>query len=224
MFVIVTRRSGFAAQWQAVFEKHGEAILRLESMMQLESRLHMGGVKLAVIDFALDGSSDPATLRRLRQQGAAVRLLAAGTTFTPQAELATLAAGVVAACDLGLRHEEMVRIVDVVLQGGIWISRAGIPLLVGKLQSLTPRPAAITPVSSRSRSLEALTPREREVAEMVSQGASNKTIGEALDISDRTVKSHLTTIFGKLGITDRLQLALHMTSSKKDAPSMPPTA
>jgi len=222
MFVIVTRRSGFVAQWQAAFEKHGEAILRLENMVQLESRLHMGGVRLAVIDFALDGSSDPATLRRLRQQGATVRLLAAGVTFTPQAELATLAAGVVAACDLSLRHEELVRIVDVVLQGGIWISRAGIPLLVGKLQSLTPRPAAITPASAKSGALEALTPREREVAEMVSQGASNKAIGQALDISDRTVKSHLTTIFGKLGITDRLQLALHMTSRKENAAATPP--
>jgi len=218
MFVIVTRRPGFATQWESAFARHDRPFMRLESIVQLESRLRVGNVRLAVIDFELPGSSDQTTLRRLHQQASGVRFLAAGVSFTPQSELSVLAAGMAAACDKNLRPEELIRIVDVVLQGGIWISRAGIPLLVGKLQGLAVRPVAV-PANSHATPLVSLTPREREVAEMVGQGASNKRIAQALDISDRTVKSHLTTIFGKLGIADRLQLALQITGRKGDTES-----
>jgi DNA-binding NarL/FixJ family response regulator len=53
-----------------------------------------------------------------------------------------------------------------------------------------------------------LTSREREVATLVGQGASNKQIAHRLTISIKTVKAHLTNIFKKLGVTTRLQLAL----------------
>jgi DNA-binding NarL/FixJ family response regulator len=56
-----------------------------------------------------------------------------------------------------------------------------------------------------------LTERQREVAMLVGKGASNKKIANQLDITDRTVKAHLGTIFEKLGVKDRLQLALYVT-------------
>ncbi len=53
-----------------------------------------------------------------------------------------------------------------------------------------------------------LTPREREVAELVSKGMKNREIGEALGIATGTVKIHLMHIFEKTGIRDRFELAL----------------
>jgi DNA-binding NarL/FixJ family response regulator len=58
---------------------------------------------------------------------------------------------------------------------------------------------------------EALTPREREVLELVAGGLSNKAIAGALGVSDETVKFHLSSIFGKLGAsnrTDAVRIAL----------------
>jgi DNA-binding NarL/FixJ family response regulator len=55
-----------------------------------------------------------------------------------------------------------------------------------------------------------LTTREREVAELIAGGASNKDIAERLGITERTVKAHLTSVFQKLGLTSRLQLAVRM--------------
>jgi two-component system, NarL family, nitrate/nitrite response regulator NarL len=216
LFVIVTRRTGFGLQWEAVFARRNHQVLRLDGPAQLESCLGAGTVQLAVIDFDQPGYGDPELIRRLHRQSGTARLIAAGITFTPQAELAALASGVVAACDQTLRHDELTRIVDVVMQGGIWISRTGIPLLVGKLQGLSPR-ASTAP---KSDPMALLSPREREVAEMVGRGASNKTIGDALAISDRTVKSHLTTIFGKLNVPDRLQLALYVTGNGRSGDSV----
>lgn len=56
--------------------------------------------------------------------------------------------------------------------------------------------------------LNKLTGREKEVAIEVSHGLSNKEIARVLNITDRTVKAHLTSIFERLGAKDRLQVAL----------------
>jgi DNA-binding NarL/FixJ family response regulator len=55
---------------------------------------------------------------------------------------------------------------------------------------------------------EALSEREREVLLMVAEGLPNKQIARRLEISEKTVKSHLTRIFRELGVTDRTQAAL----------------
>ena len=69
--------------------------------------------------------------------------------------------------------------------------------------------ALILPVPSRAPdrddgpAVEALTPREIEVLELVAEGLSNKAVAVRLGISDQTVKFHLTSISGKLGAINR---------------------
>jgi DNA-binding NarL/FixJ family response regulator len=54
-----------------------------------------------------------------------------------------------------------------------------------------------------------LTPREREVVALVSEGLKNKQIGERLFISETTVTHHLSSIYSKLGVSDRLELVIY---------------
>ncbi len=54
-----------------------------------------------------------------------------------------------------------------------------------------------------------LSDREKEIVQLVAQGYRNKEIGERLFISEQTVKNHLHNIFDKLGVSDRLELALY---------------
>jgi DNA-binding NarL/FixJ family response regulator len=70
--------------------------------------------------------------------------------------------------------------------------------------------AATALVARRSelRSRERLTDREREVLTLVSEGLANKDIARRLGVSEKTVKSHLTTVFARIGVTDRTQAAL----------------
>jgi DNA-binding NarL/FixJ family response regulator len=58
--------------------------------------------------------------------------------------------------------------------------------------------------------LQALTLREKEVAIAVSQGLSNREISERFEISERTVKTHLTNIFVKLELKDRVALVIYL--------------
>ncbi|MBL8432557.1 MAG: helix-turn-helix transcriptional regulator, partial [Dechloromonas sp.] len=59
-----------------------------------------------------------------------------------------------------------------------------------------------------------LSGRETQVARLVASGASNKEIADQLAITERTVKAHLTVIFEKLGVRDRLQLSLRINGLK----------
>ena len=56
--------------------------------------------------------------------------------------------------------------------------------------------------------LDVLTDREREVLVLVAEGLPNKQIGRRLEISEKTVKAHLTSIFRAIGVTDRMQAGL----------------
>ena len=58
------------------------------------------------------------------------------------------------------------------------------------------------------RQAEELTPREREVLELVGEGLANKQISRRLGISEKTVKAHLTNVFQRIGVGDRVSAAL----------------
>ena len=59
-----------------------------------------------------------------------------------------------------------------------------------------------------------LTDREKQVARRIAHGCSNKCVANALNITERTVKAHLSTVFKKTGIKDRVHLALILNSQK----------
>ena len=91
-----------------------------------------------------------------------------------------------------------------VASGELWVGRSLMSrLLRGVGMS---KPLSTAPVSAAWR-ME-LTDRETEVARLAADAQTNQDIAVRLGITERTVKAHLTTIFAKLGIADRLQLAL----------------
>lgn len=75
---------------------------------------------------------------------------------------------------------------------------------------LAPKAAAalLSARGERSSSDVELTPRERDVLELVIAGHANKQIARRLGISEKTVKGHLTNVFQRIGVSDRTQAAL----------------
>lgn len=61
--------------------------------------------------------------------------------------------------------------------------------------------------------VESLTQRERQMAQAVTRGLRNRQIAREFDISEETVKKHLATIYGKLAISGRVALAVHVLRS-----------
>ena len=107
----------------------------------------------------------------------------------------------------------MLKAAHAVCGGEIWIPRQLITKLIGELARDTHAGTHTLSFAGNS-SLEHLTPREIQVAEMVHRGGNNKSIARTLDISERTVKAHLSAIFRKLDIENRLHLALFFNELK----------
>ena len=78
---------------------------------------------------------------------------------------------------------------------------------------LAPQAMDATPLGGggrdRDRDRSPLSQREREIVVLVAQGFKNKEMAEKMFISEQTVKNHLHNIFDKLGVSDRLELALY---------------
>jgi DNA-binding NarL/FixJ family response regulator len=86
---------------------------------------------------------------------------------------------------------------------------SGIREVVAGGSPLDPKAARVLLTNRRSASHGVrLTDREREVLRMVGDGHPNKVIARRLGISERTVKAHLTSVYQRLGVTDRTQAAL----------------
>ncbi len=99
--------------------------------------------------------------------------------------------------------------VDVVRKGGIWIQGRVAARLVAELRSIeSQRREAEIPLIGR---LDGLTSREHDVARLIARGARNKEIASRLHITEATVKAHLTAVFRKFGLSDRLQLGLRLS-------------
>ena len=94
--------------------------------------------------------------------------------------------------------------VHIALSGKVWVGQKLMQKIIAGTMSAIHRQGITTPPAHN------LSDREWEVALRVSKGQSNLTIAAAMDISERTVKAHISSIFKKTNSESRLQLALHV--------------
>lgn len=105
------------------------------------------------------------------------------------------------------------RAARVVSGGEIWIGRKFASMLIFELSGFKSFSKSDS-VKSEGKGHEShnvfdeLSARQREIAALIATGRHNKAISSHLSISEKTVKAHLTTIFRKLGVSGRTQLAL----------------
>jgi DNA-binding NarL/FixJ family response regulator len=108
--------------------------------------------------------------------------------------------------------ELLIKSIRKVYGGEIWLDSNTTAAVMRQFATVeepfTPTPAPFTP-QPRNPDRTPLSQREREIVALVAQGFKNKEMAEKLFISEQTVKNHLHNIFDKLGVSDRLELALY---------------
>ena len=198
--VFVTRELKVRERWRQAFQDaHAVACVADVAPLALAARQTVW----------LDGAGLDLMERRARLReavAAGYRLVLMSATPSETEAFQALNDGAVGYCHVEAAPEQLREIALVVEHGGLWM----LPDLVQRLMALSLR-VVPTPAPEHPE-LNNLTPRELMVAERVAHGASNREIAEALDITERTVKAHLSTIFEKIGVRDRVQLALAMNN------------
>lgn len=98
---------------------------------------------------------------------------------------------------------DLIKAIQAVHKGELWVERKLMARFFDKEATVSPKEEA-----RAGRPKMVLTPREKEILSILSTGCTNKEIAKALFISEKTVKSHLNSIFRKLNVTRRLQAIL----------------
>ena len=144
---------------------------------------------ITLIDLRLPRLSGVAVIERIRMETPQARLIVLTTYDGDEDIYRALQAGARAYLLKGMTSEELIATIRTVHAGKSHIP----PVIAEKL--------------AERMGTEELTPREFDVLEQIVLGLSNKEIAAVLDISEATVKTHINSLLGKLGVTDRTQAA-----------------
>jgi len=185
----------------------GRKCRQTDSLEGLKAEFAESLPKLLLLHLSLPGLQGIRGVAALREQCPEIRLMVFSDVPNETEGLALLRLGIHGYANTHMAADLLRRAVEVVGQGEIWLGRKLMQRLITDLAD-----DRATSAMSFGQLFHSLTPREREIAKWVSDGATNKRIARYLGVTERTVKSHLTTIFRKTGTKDRLQLALLVRS------------
>jgi DNA-binding NarL/FixJ family response regulator len=173
---------------QPDFEVVGEAATGNEAVHQVQA-LHPDVV---LLDLEMPDTDGVEALRQIRLAHPETQAIVFTAFDTDERILAAVRAGAQGYLLKGVPREEIFKAVRVASQGGSLLQ----PVVASRLLQAVANPAESQP---------ALTKREREVLQWLAQGKTNKEIAAALNITQRTVKFHVSSILRKLGAGNRTE-------------------
>jgi DNA-binding NarL/FixJ family response regulator len=143
---------------------------------------------VVLMDLRMPGTDGVAAIRELQRLGSSARVVVL-TTFDADADvLPAIEAGATGYLLKDAPRDELLRAIRAAAVGDAVLAPSVASRLVGRF---------------RASEQALLTPRELEVLALVADGATNRVAGERLHLSEATVKTHLLSIYGKLGVGDR---------------------
>ena len=150
-----------------------------------------------VLDLVMPRLDGVAALRILREQVPAARVLVLTSFLDDDKLLPALRAGAAGYLLKNARPQELARAVRLAHAGETLID----PVVAAVGRERLDEPGGEEP-------LDRLTPREREVLILIGRGFPNKLIARELELAEKTVKTHVSHVLAKLGVTDRTQAAV----------------
>jgi DNA-binding NarL/FixJ family response regulator len=145
----------------------------------------------------LDGIAATAEIRRAMPD---VEVIALTSVLEDAAVSEAVKAGAIGYVLKDAESEELLSAIRAAAAGRVYLTPAALSRLMRD-------------VGAPKKLVEPLTPRELDVLQLIADGRSNREIGRALNITDQTVKSHVSHVLDKLGVCSRTQAALHAIES-----------
>lgn len=210
MIVLASPSADALILWKEALYGFG-SVQTIGQIELLRTTLQREKPPIMLLDLALAGPDGCTAVQQLLSLSRTTRIIVLSESISDAVEIALFKMGVRGCCRVDTDPQLLKRVVAAIQLGELWIRRSLMPRLLDELGVRTHR-EALSKRGAVGRLLY-LTEREREIATLVGNGGTNKQIARQLDISERTVKAHLTGIFRKLGVADRLKLALLLAGS-----------
>jgi DNA-binding NarL/FixJ family response regulator len=183
--------------FRALFDSEPEFELVSASIAELTGRENIDLVLLG----SRSGQNLFDTMASLKAIRPDLRIIVTGAGADDETILKALAAGAKGYVDEAASPQEFVQAIRIVHQGSVWAPRRVLSIFI---ERVTSSPGRIFPAGRVS-----FTDREKEVLELLVAGRSNKEIGAALGIEERTVKAHVAKLMRKVGVQNRIALSVH---------------
>jgi two-component system, NarL family, nitrate/nitrite response regulator NarL len=158
-----------------------------------------------LLDLNLDGSSGLALLPELLATVSSARVLLLTGVSDPALLRQAVNLGARGLVLKGQNIDMLLQAIEKVHLGEVWLD----PSLIATVLSDRPRTQGGTQSNPEAVTTATLSPRERQVITLVGEGLRNKEIARRLCISESTVRHHLSSIFSKLGVAERLELVIY---------------
>lgn len=201
MIIICSQNLDVRQRWLGALGE-GSVTQELTDLEALKSQLKSSENCLVLLHLSLPGLQGRAGVIALRQEYPRTRLLIFADQPDDAEGLLLLQQGIYGYCNTYMNPPLISRAVAAARAGEVWL---GWNLMQRLIEGIGKEDEVKI---EKGSNLEKLTEREWEIALHVAQGANNKLIASDLGITERTVKAHLSTVFRKAGVRDRLQLAL----------------
>ncbi|HOC19732.1 MAG TPA: response regulator transcription factor [Vicinamibacterales bacterium] len=153
-----------------------------------------------LLDLALPDGHGLDVLSALAREGSPIHPIVVSASTDRQDVVRAIKAGARGVVLKDSHPDRLVEAIRQVASGQLWFGHQRLADLLDSLRQPGPAPG--------ERPLDTLTRRERDIVAAIVQGASNKDISQQFGLRESTVKNHLTHIFDKLGVANRLELAL----------------
>src|SRR5215469_14671115 len=176
---------------------HGDEVLEMTGRHQPE---------VVLLDLNMPGQDGLVTLQRLRSAHPEVKVILLTSSEEKDEMLQAVRFGTAGIVQKSTPTELLIKSIRKVHAGEMWLDRSTTAEVVRQFASKNEVPKRI---AGRERESNSLSAREREIVALVAQGYKNKEMADKMFISEQTVKNHLHNIFDKLGVSDRLELALY---------------
>lgn len=151
-----------------------------------------------IVDLSMPSLTGLDVVRRLQENASSTASVLLAGNISDEDVVEAMRCGVKGVVLKEMAPSLLVACIRKVAAGGTWLEKEAVGRAMERL---------LRDASARAKVRDVLTPREIEIVRMVTSGLSNRDIGEKLFISEGTVKTHLHSVYEKLGLKSRLQLA-----------------
>jgi DNA-binding NarL/FixJ family response regulator len=189
-----------------------EVVAQAQDGRQVLDVLQQYEPDILLLDLKMPGLDGLATLQRLQSGKHKTRVIVLTASEDKNEFVQAMKLGT---CGIVLKQSAtdlLIKSIRKVNAGEIWLDSHTTAAVMRQFATGADEPQIGTgapPSGGRERERSLLSQREREIVALVAQGFKNKEMAEKMFISEQTVKHHLHNIFDKLGVSDRLELALY---------------